>query len=177
MKKPFATQKPSARSKTYGAWKRPAGNNKFEPHSQKKTPNATSFYKKYNYVVEVDESHLNQLRSGSLSKSCRAETDQVWMWGATVPGRPEHFLFRVLDHPQAALDGKPRGQAEILDCLRLLNLQPKTIIVTDGWKATVAAIKDLKKEKGWTNAQESWDVDFAWTLSKAINLLGAPPSR
>ena len=84
MKKPFATKKPSARSKTYGAWKRPAGNNKFEPHSQKKTPNATSFYKKYKYVVEVDESHLNKLRSGSLSKSCRAETDQVWVWGAKL---------------------------------------------------------------------------------------------
>lgn len=158
MKKHSATiKRPSASSSTVmkkpsGACKRPAGNKRFKPHSQKKTPDAMSFYKKYKYVVEVDESHLNKLRSGALTKSCRAETDQVWVWGATVPGRPERFIFRVLDHPQDAMDGKPRGQAEILDCLRLLNLQPKTIIVTDGWKATIAAIKDLRKEKGWTNA-------------------------
>lgn len=111
-----------------------------------------SFYKKYKYVVEVDESHLNKLRSGALSKSSRAGPDQVWVWGATVPRRPDRFLFRVLEHPQDAMDGKPRGQAEILDCLRLLNLQPKTIIVTDVWKATIAAVQQLKQEKGWGDA-------------------------
>jgi len=122
------------------------------PSSVTKVPDAMSFYKKYKYVVEDDESHLNKLRSGALSKSSRAGPDQVWVWGATVPRRPDRFLFRVLEHPQDAMDGKPRGQAEILDCLRLLNLQPKTIIVTDGWKATIATVQQLKQEKGWGDA-------------------------
>ena len=68
-----------------------------------KVPDAMSFYKKYKYVVEVDESHLNKLRSGALSKSSRAGPDQVWVWGATVPRRPDRFLFRVLEHPQDAM--------------------------------------------------------------------------
>ena len=97
MKKQHAIKKLS--SKVHAPCKRPATCSKFHPRSQKKVPDAMSFYKKYKYVVGVDESHLNKLRSGALSKSSRAGPDQVWVWGATVPRRPDRFLFRVLEHP------------------------------------------------------------------------------
>ena len=125
-------------------------NKKFVAHTQKATQNATNFYKKYKYVIEIDESHLNKAKAGALSKSSRVQADQVWVWGATIPNHPERFLFRVLDHPDDVFDGKPRGKDEILKCLRLLDIKKKTILVTDGWKGTKAAVKALREELGWT---------------------------
>ena len=139
----------SKAAKGKGVLKKPA-NKKFVAHTQKATQNATNFYKKYKYVIEIDESHLNKAKAGALSKSSRVQADQVWVWGATIPNHPERFLFRVLDHPDDVFDGKPRGKDEILKCLRLLDIKKKTILVTDGWKGTKAAVKALREELGWT---------------------------
>jgi hypothetical protein len=35
---------------------------------QAKTPNAARFYCKYKYVIEIDESHLNRAKPGSLTR-------------------------------------------------------------------------------------------------------------
>ena len=51
-------KRPSASS---GILKRPA---KFSPKKQRATPNAVNFYKKYKYVLGVDESHLNKSKPG-----------------------------------------------------------------------------------------------------------------
>ena len=107
-----------------------------------------NFYKKYKYVIEIDESHLNKCKPGALTRTA----DQVWVWGATIPRMPDRFFFRVLERTVDAEAGRPRGKEEILKCLHLLNLPRQTILVTDGWKATRAAIEELKRQKGWSNA-------------------------
>ena len=70
-----------------------------------------------------------------------------------MPGIADRFVFRVLEHPADAQDGKPRGHFEILQCLRKLQLRPKTILVTDGWKATLSAVNALKEENGWSDVE------------------------
>lgn len=72
----------------------------------------------------------------------------MWVWGATIPKMPDRFFFRVLEHPADAEAGRPRGKEEILKCLRCLDLPRKTVFVTDGWKAAIAAVEELKREKG-----------------------------
>ena len=101
-------------------------------------------------MVQIDEAHLNRRKAGKLTRAARPERDQVWLWGACLQGKAGHFYYKVLDHPEDACDGKPRGTQEILKCLRQLNIKRKTILVTDGWRSTAAAIKLLRKEKGWT---------------------------
>ena len=109
-----------------------------------------AFYKKYKHLVQLDEAHLNKRKPGKLNKMARPQTDQIWVWGAVVQGMPNQFYFRIMDHPMDAFDGKPRGWKEILTCLHMLNLKRDTILVTDGWKGTKAAIKHFMDEKGWT---------------------------
>ena len=53
------------------------------------------FYKNYKYVIECDESHLNQSKLGALTRTGRVQADQVWVWGATLPRGPQRFVFRV----------------------------------------------------------------------------------
>ena len=57
-------------------------------------------------ICEVDESFLNKRKPGKLSKLGRPKKDQIWIWGAVVQGRPDLFMFRVLDHPMDAWNGK-----------------------------------------------------------------------
>ena len=128
-----------------GVLKRPA---KFVARKQRATPDPMNFYKKYKYVIEIDESHLNKSKPGALTRTGRVQADPVWVWGATIPRMPGRFLFRVLEHPVDAEAGRPRGKEEILKCLHLLNIPHKTILVTDGWKSTKAAIEEFKKESG-----------------------------
>ena len=109
-----------------------------------------TFYKKFKYVVQLDEAHLNKKKAGKLSKMSRPQRDQVWVWGAVVQDKPDQFYYRIMDHPEDAFDGKPRGWREILTCLHMLNLKRGTILVTDGWKGTKAAIKHFILEKGWS---------------------------
>jgi len=130
-----------------------------------------NFYKNYKYVIEVDESHLNQAKPGALTRTGRTQSDHVWVWGATVPRMPQRFLFRVLRHSDDAAEGRPRGKEEILTCLWLLKIPRKTILVTDGWKATIAAVKQLKKEEGWSDA-DLWHEVVNHSAGEIVNSNG-----
>ena len=84
---------------------------------------------KYKIVLQVDEAHLNKKKPGRLQRSARPQKDQVWVWGAMVQGRPDMFLFRILEHPEDAFQGKPRGHDEMLTNFHYLGVKKSTIIV------------------------------------------------
>lgn len=117
---------------------------------QRKTRNPKAFYKQFKLVIEMDESLLNKNKPGALMTAARPQKDQVWVWGATVPKMPTRFYLKVLDHPADVPDGKPRGKTEILRSLRLLDIPKKSLIVSDCWKGTIAAIKAFRREMNWT---------------------------
>ena len=79
----------------------------------------------------------------------RPQVDKFWVWGCTVQGRPDLFLFRVLDHPEDAYANRPRGKEEIIKCLDLIPLQKDMTLVTDGWRGTLAAVNEIKRRNGW----------------------------
>ncbi|CAK0800059.1 unnamed protein product [Prorocentrum cordatum] len=106
--------------------------------------------KNYKIVVQVDEAHLNKRKPGRLVRAARPQKDQVWAWGATAQGRPDVWLFRVLDHPLDAFNGMPRGRDEMLTNMHLLGLKKGTVLVSDSWGATISAVKEFKKLKRWT---------------------------
>ncbi|CAK0869782.1 unnamed protein product, partial [Prorocentrum cordatum] len=97
---------------------------------------------KFKLVVQVDEAHLNKKKPGALQRAARPQKDQVWVRGAARQGRPDIWFFRILDHPNDAFDGKPRGHQEMLTSFHLLGMRKGTILVNDSWTAT--------KSKGWT---------------------------
>ena len=165
-----AKKKPAASKKKVmkHILKRPA---KFSAMKQRATSNPTTFYSKYKYVIEVDESHLNKSKPGALTRTGRVKPDQVWVWGATIPKMPDRFLFRVLEHPSDAEAGRPRGKEEILKCLHLLDIPRKTILVTDGWKSTRAAIEELRREKGWSKA-DLWQEVVNHSAGEIVNANG-----
>eukprot|EP00439_Symbiodinium_sp_Y106_P054477 s3618_g7.t1 len=75
-------------------------------------------------IFIADESFLNKKKPGKLSKYGRPQKDQIWIWGAVLENNIKtHFLFRILDHPADALDGKPRGHKEMLRNIRSLGLR------------------------------------------------------
>lgn len=158
-------KRPSA---SKGIIKRPA---KFLAKKQKATPNPMSFYKNYKYVIECDESHLNQSKPGALTRTGRVQADQVWVWGATLPRQPQRFVFKVLKHAQDAVAGRPRGKEEILECLKLLQIPKKTILVTDGWKATEAAVQQLKRDQGWSD-KDLWHEVVNHSAGEIVNRNG-----
>ncbi|CAK0843836.1 unnamed protein product [Prorocentrum cordatum] len=106
--------------------------------------------KNYKIVVQVDEAHLNKRKPGRLARAARPQKDQVRVWGATVQGRPDVWLFRVPDHPLDAFKCKPRGHDEMLTSMHLLGLKKGTALVSDSWGATISAVKEFKKLKRWT---------------------------
>ena len=161
-KRPSSQRKPNL--------KRPSAT-KFKAKKQAKTPEAAKFYSKFKYVIEADESHLNKSKPGSLTRTARVQNDQVWVWGATIPKMPERFLFRILVHADDACKGHPRGKVEILQCLRVLDIPRKTILVTDGWKATLAAVKELRAEKGWTK-HDLWHEVVNHSAGEIVNANG-----
>ena len=62
---------------------------------------------------------------------------QIWLWGAIEVGRPvgeERFVFHILRKAEDALEGRPRGKAELERVLRSAVL-PGTRLVTDSWRA------------------------------------------
>lgn len=173
VKRPAAAKKGVKRPAGMKGFKRPAAA-KFNAMKQKKTANGARFCARYRHVIEVDESHLNKAKAGHLTRSGRVQADQVWVWGATVPKQPDRFLFRVLDYAEDAYEGRPRGKKEILECFRLINIPKKTILVTDGWKATKAAVKAFKQEKRWGDDE----LCMRWSTIAPARLsmpMGSPP--
>jgi hypothetical protein len=103
-------------------------------------------------TLQLDETLANGSRKKSrLAKSARPKKDQIWVCGAVVEDHPDMFFFRVLEHAGAAADGKPRGKDEMLKCLEAIGLDAGMVLVTDSWKGTIAAVKELKRRRGWTD--------------------------
>ena len=85
---------------------------------------------------------------GSLqySQHMADQKDQIWLWGAVLQGHViTHFVFRILDHPDEAHSGKPRGHGEMLKNINILGLRKGDTFVSDGWKATVSAVKAYRR--------------------------------
>ena len=102
-------------------------------------------------IFIADESFLNKKKPGKLSKYGRPQKDQIWIWGAVLENNIKtHFLFRILEHPADALDGKPRGHKEMLRNIRSLGLRSGDTFVSDKWKATVSSLKAYHVETGLT---------------------------
>ena len=103
-------------------------------------------------VVQWDETlALGSRKKSRLAKQARPKRNQLWIGGSVVEDHPDMFFFRVLEYPIDAYDGKPRGKMEMKICLESIGLDKDMILVTDKWKSTVAAIKQIKAEKGWTD--------------------------
>ena len=86
-------------------------------------------------------------------------------------GRPDLFLFRILDHPMDAWEGKPRGKREMLDNINALGLydgESKWILVSDKWTGTLAAVKQYRQDNELTGATFPHDnhVDAKWSFLK-----------
>lgn len=133
--------------------KRPAAAAKFRPVKLAKTPKAAHFYSKYQYVPEP-------LKAG-LPHPSVAETERSGLGlGWDHPnGTAKLCLF--LESAADPAESRPRGKGEeILQCLRLLRIPRKTILVTDGSKGAAAAVKELKCENklgGFHSPKESME--------------------
>ena len=73
-------------------------------------------------ILEIDESFLNKRKRSRLSAGARPQTDRLWLWGMVAGGHPEVLMFRVLEHPDDAFNGRPRGNTEILKRLHLVDV-------------------------------------------------------
>ena len=104
--------------------------------------------------VQIDETMLNRRKRSAMHAAVRPQADQVWVWGAVETGQPAAFAFRVLDHPEDALGGRPRGQEEIRACAHYVGLQPGTHLVSDSWPGTLAI---------------DWVAEFGCASHHAIN--------
>jgi len=110
-------------------------------------------------VLIADESYLNKNRPGKLSKHGRPKKDQIWIWGAVLQGSiRNHFIFRILKHPSDAINGRPRGHQEMVNNLQLLGLRPGDIFVSDKWRASLSALKEVRRELGVSEAQLRHEV-------------------
>ena len=63
------------------------------------------------------------------------------------------FFFKVLKHPIDAYAGRPRGKQEILENLRELGAPKRTIICSDCWLGTIAAVKQYRRENNFTEEE------------------------
>ena len=54
-----------------------------------------------------------------------------------------------MEHPEDALDGRPRGASEIKKSLDIVNLPELTTVVSDSWKGTIAAVKRYRRARGY----------------------------
>ena len=75
-----------------------------------------------------------------------------------LQGDSNAFIFRVLDRPAEALDGRPRGAAEMEKNLEILGLQKGDIFMSDKWGGTVAAMKRLRALSSWSATQPHHEI-------------------
>ena len=87
-------------------------------------------------MVECDESLLNKTKRTRLHVP--ASRSQRWLWGAVEEGNPGRFTFKVLEHPDDAIHGRPRGIQELLLAVTTSGILEGSHVVHDGWRATVA---------------------------------------
>ena len=117
--------------------------------SAKKKPSIAKIHLKAHEnrrILIADETHLNKRKPSILAAHGRPQKDQIWLWGAVLQGHVNtHFVFRILDHPDEAHSGKPRGHGEMLKNINILGLRKGDTFVSDGWKATVSAVKAYRR--------------------------------
>ena len=92
-------------------------------------------------------------------------------WGLTVRGHPELFFFRVLKHPGDAFDGRPRGAAELLQCLERVHLPKLTTLVSDGWRGTATALRQYRQRHGYAAGDIRHEV-VNHAHGEAVNVRG-----
>ena len=110
-------------------------------------------------IFIADETHLNKRKRNALSRTGRPQRDQVRLWGAVLHGHIKtHFIFRILDHPNDACDGKPRGHKEMLKNIQTLGLRRGDIFVSDKWKATVSAFNSYKTVNNFSEADTRHEI-------------------
>ena len=149
-----AFKRPSA-SSSQTTLKRPSASTMKRP-SVKKTH--IKFAGKARIFI-ADETHLNKRKRNALSRNGRPQRDQVWLWGAVLHEHIKtHFIFRILDHPDDALDGKPRGHKEMLKNIQTLGLRRGDIFVSDKWKATVSAFNSYKNTNNFSEADVRHEI-------------------
>ena len=138
LKRPSSKRMPSKKpSASSAVWKKPSV-------AKKQLKN-----KHRGRVFIADETHLNKRKPSIISKHGRPQRDQIWLWGAVLEGHVgTHFLFRILDHPDDAYDGRPRGHKEMLRNINSLGIKKHDIFVSDKWKATVSAFKAFREASG-----------------------------
>ena len=91
-------------------------------------------------------------KKSRLAKQARPKKKQIWVGGAVVEDRPDLFYFQVLKFPEEAYDNKPRGKQELLECFQGMDLRKGDVLVTDGWKGTMAAVDALSKGSPFESA-------------------------
>ena len=107
--------------------------------------------KKGAFIVQADEAYLNKGKLSKLAPGVRPKKNKVWLWGLVVQGHPEQFFFRLLEFPEDAYDGRPRGKKEMILNFDTVGLRKGMTVVSDSWRATIAALKHIKQREGWTN--------------------------
>ncbi|CAK0855516.1 unnamed protein product [Prorocentrum cordatum] len=107
--------------------------------------------KQATFIVQADEVFHHKSKVSRLAPGTRPKKKQAWLRGAVVQGSPEHFVFRVLEHPEDALDGRPRGKEEMVTNFDTLGLREGMAVATDGWRATIAAVEHIKDRDGWSD--------------------------
>jgi len=120
-----------------------------------KKPAGTSIYKK---PASSTTTQLMKKPAGtSIHKKPASSTDRRrngrWLWAAVTVGKgnevythankKKRFTFRFLPKSAMALEGKPKGVAEIRETLRT-RIKKGTILVFDGWGPTEIAADEEK---------------------------------
>ena len=137
-----------------GVKKKPASSTKVRKSILKKPAKSTLAAARTSKVVlQMDETCLNKRRASKLSKKGRPQKNQIWVQGFVIQNFPEIFMFNVMKHPDDCYDGKTRGKEEILRNLKQVGPPKGTIVVSDKWRATVAAVKQYRADMGFTENQ------------------------
>ncbi len=146
-------KRPAARARTIppkkAMLKKPAATRRAMPKTARAILRPKAYRRRV--VIQVDETLANGSRKKSrLAKMARPKRDQIRVHGLVVEDQPSLFYFRVLEHPADAYEGKPCGNEELKRCLESIGLKKECVLVPDSWRGTVAAVKNLKAEKGWS---------------------------
>ena len=120
-------------------------------HVKKKKPSSFKVKKarKKVLIIQTDESCLNKKKPGKLSKVVRPTRVQISVWGAVVQGPPD-FFFRVLDDLLDSFNGRPRRKEEMACNLNLIRPPKKSILVSDCWRGTIAAVQEHRRQHAFT---------------------------
>ena len=84
--------------------------------------------------VQADETLLNERKPSPLAAVARPQRRRLWLWGAVEEEDFSSFPFHILRRAEDAIDGRPRGKAELRRVLSQ-SIKPGTYLTTDSWRA------------------------------------------